>query len=149
MLILLPGVAAAQKREELLHRLPESAVVVERQAVRWRVARGALKPLGDLRFIFPTALLQTLAQHVRRDLQADRQQGVGVARSGLRQMRAGAVGHHVETGVQPEVNFDANAVVIIIGVPAQRKKLALGAAKKLLLAEGDMVLAPGVKGRVI
>jgi hypothetical protein len=61
-------------------------------------------------------------------------------------MRAGAVGHHVETGMQPEVNFDANAVVIIIGVPAQRKKLALGAAKKLLLAEGDMVLAPGVKG---
>jgi hypothetical protein len=56
-------------------------------------------------------------------------------------MGAGAIGHHVKTGVQPQVDLDANAIVSVVGVPAQGKQMLLGAGKKLLLAEGDMVFA--------
>jgi hypothetical protein len=60
-------------------------------------------------------------------------------------MGARAIGHHVKTGVQPQVNFDANSVVIVIGMPAQGEQLALGAVEKLLLAERNMIFAAGVE----
>jgi hypothetical protein len=60
-------------------------------------------------------------------------------------MGAGAIGHHVKTGVQPQVNLDANSVVIVIGMPAQGEQLALGAVEKLLLAERNMIFAAGVE----
>ncbi len=48
-------------------------------------------------------------------------------------MGAGAIGHHVKTGVQPQVNFDTNSVVIVIGMPAQGEQLALGAVENSCL----------------
>ena len=60
-------------------------------------------------------------------------------------MGAGAVGHHVKASVQPEVDLHANAIVSIVGVPAESKKMLLGAGKEFMFAEGDMILAARVK----
>ena len=59
-------------------------------------------------------------------------------------MRTRAVNQHVKTRVQPEVDFDAHAIVKAVGVPAQRQQVLPGAGKKLLLAQGDMVFTPGI-----
>ena len=61
-------------------------------------------------------------------------------------MGAGAIGHHVEAGVQPQIDLHANAIVSMVGVPAEGKEMLLGAGKKFMFAEGDMVFVTGVKG---
>ena len=136
---------AAQQAEKFIDRLSETAVVIQCQAVVRLIARGAFQTLGDFQRVFPAALLQPLAQHRRRDGETDRHQNLSVTFPGQRQVGAGAVGHHVKAGVQPEVDLHANAIVSIVGVPAESKKMLLGAGKKLMFAEGDMILAARVK----
>lgn len=63
MLILFTPGVLVQQLEETLYRLPEAAVVIQRQAIGRFIARGALQALGDFHGIFPAALFKPLAQH--------------------------------------------------------------------------------------
>lgn len=118
MLILFTSGVLAQQLEETLYRLPKAAVVIQRQAIGRFIARGALQALGDFHGIFPAALFKPLAQHRWRNFETNRYQHVIVTFPRLRQMRARAVGDHIKTGMQPEVDLYADAIVIIVGMPA-------------------------------
>ena len=47
--------------------------------------------------------------------------------------------------MQPQVCLDAYPVVITVGVPAERQQILPGAREKFRLAQGDMVLTPGIR----
>ncbi len=44
-------------------------------------------------------------------------------------MRPRAVDQHVKARVQPEVDLDADAIVVTVGMPAQRQQVLPGAGK--------------------
>lgn len=113
-------------------------------ATRRGVTRRPFQPLVDLARVFAPPLLQPATQNVRGNLQTDREQRRFVPGVSLREMRPRAVDQHVKARVQPEVDLDADAIVVTVGMPAQRQQVLPGAGKKLLLAQGDMVFTPGV-----
>ena len=59
-------------------------------------------------------------------------------------MRPRAVDQHVEPRMQPQIDLNADPVVVAVGVPAQRQQVLPGAGEKLLLVQGDMVFTSGV-----
>ena len=113
-------------------------------ATRRGVACRPFQPLVDLARVFAPPLLQPATENVRGNLQTDREQRRFVPGASLREMRPRAVNQYVEPRMQPEVNLNTDAIVVTVGMPAQRQQVLSGAGKKLLLAQGDMVLASGV-----
>ncbi len=118
-------------------------------ATRRGVARRPFQPLVDLARVFASPLLQPATQNVRGNLQTDREQRRFVPGASLREMRPRAVNQYVEPRMQPEVNLNTDAIVVTVGMPAQRQQVLSGTGKKLLLAQGDMFSLPALASRVI
>ena len=97
-------------------------------ATRRGVTRRPFQPLVDPR-AFRAPLLQPATQNVRGNLQTDREQRRFVPGASLREMRPRAVDQHVKARVQPEVDLDADAIVVTVGMPAQRQQVLPGAGK--------------------
>lgn len=107
MLILFTSGVLAQQLEETLYRLPKGCRRYSTSGNRPVLARGALQALGDFHGIFPAALSgaagATPMARLRDKSVPARHRNV----PRLRQMRARAVGDHIKTGMQPEVDLYA------------------------------------------
>ena len=47
--------------------------------------------------------------------------------------------------MQPQVDLNADPVVVAVGVPAEREQILPGASEKFLFAQGDMVFTTGIR----
>ena len=97
-------------------------------ATRRGVTRRPFQPLVDLARVSRPAFAAGYAERPG-NLQTDREQRRFVPGASLREMRPRAVDQHVKARVQPEVDLDADAIVVTVGMPAQRQQVLPGAGK--------------------
>ncbi|STL49543.1 Uncharacterised protein [Escherichia coli] len=106
------------QRQQRVDRLAQAAVIVERMAILWSIAGGARQAGVNFTGVFhghgfPGAGGGSPAKPVNRRAAAPIDSAPAPAADGRV-----SVDQHVESGVQPEINLDADAIIQTVSVPA-------------------------------